>query len=200
MPPEEFKARLSRVTEKIKQETAGDENLKILMITHKVLASQQGYEQLLDNGLRDKNDHFLMFFMDTVEPIYHALNTSNMQLLFDTLGVKRYPITNRAEKNKWKALRDQLREARTKRAIDVIEVIEQTKLIPVPPNLEGWCHLYRNAPRTLYSSDTSIQAFLDLEYVQFTAAIDFLYPKALFSNEHGVKGEEYDNVVFVIRR
>ena len=32
------------------------------------------------------------------------------------------------------------------------------------------------------------------------AAIDFLYPEAVFSTEHGVKGEEYDNVVFVISK
>lgn len=66
------------------------------MITHKVLATQQGYEQLLaiiDDGLRDKQDPFLLFFMNTVEPIYEALSTSNMQLLFDTLGIRRYPIT-----------------------------------------------------------------------------------------------------------
>ena len=67
------------------------------MITHKVLATQQGYEKLLDilnDGLRDKEDPFLLFFMETVEPIYHALNTSDMQLLFDTLGIKRYPFKN----------------------------------------------------------------------------------------------------------
>lgn len=66
------------------------------MITHKVLAAQQGYEQLLDildDGLRNKEDPFLIFFADTIEPIYHALDTSNTQLLFDTLGIKRYPIT-----------------------------------------------------------------------------------------------------------
>lgn len=75
------------------------------MITHKVLAAQQGYERLLNiinDGLRDKEDPFLLFFMDTVEPIYHALETLNMQLLFDTLGIKRYPITKKSEKEKWK--------------------------------------------------------------------------------------------------
>ena len=39
-----------------------------------------------------------------------------------------------------------------------------------------------------------------MEYSQFTAAIDFLYPDALFSTDHGVKGEEYDNVIFVISK
>ena len=57
------------------EETPADEELKVLMITHKVLATQQGYEKLLDilnDGLRDKEDPFLLFFMETVEPIYHA--------------------------------------------------------------------------------------------------------------------------------
>lgn len=138
--------------------------------------------------------------MDIVEPIYHALNTSNMQLLFDTLGIKRYPITKKSEKGKWNTFQKQLQEARSKRAIDVIEIIYQTKLLPMPPKLDGWYHLYHNAPETIYSSDTSIQSFLDLEYAQFTAAINFLYPEALFSTEHGAKGEEYDNVVFVISK
>lgn len=109
LPPEELKSRLNKVTEKIKQETPADEELKVLMITHKVLATQQGYEKLLDilnDGLRDKEDPFLLFFMETVEPIYHALNTSDMQLLFDTLGIKRYPITKNDNKKschpKWK--------------------------------------------------------------------------------------------------
>lgn len=202
LPPEELKLRLNKVVEKIKQEATA-EKLKVLMITHKVLSTQQGYERLLDilnDGLRDKEDPFLLFFMDTVEPIYHALNTSNMQLLFDTLGIKRYPITKKSEKSKWRVLKDQLSEARNKKAIDVFEVINETKLIPIPPKLVGWYHLYQNAPETVYTSGTSIQSLLNLDYAQFTSAIDFLYPEALFSTEHGVKGEEYDNVVFVISK
>ena len=203
LPPEELKSRLNKVTEKIKQETPADEELKVLMITHEVLATQQGYEKLLDilnDGLRDKEDPFLLFFMETVEPIYHALNTSDMQLLFDTLGIKRYPITKKAEKNKWKELQRQLDEARKKRAIDVFEIINRTKLIPIPPKLDGWYHLYQNTPEIIYASNTSIEAFLNLDYAQFIAVKDFLHPEAQYSTEHGVKGEEYDNVIFVISK
>lgn len=202
LPPEELRSRLNEVVGRIKCR-APEEELKVLMITHKVLAAQQGYEKLLDilnDGLRDKEDPFLLYFMNTVEPIYQALNTSNMKLLFDTLGIKRYPITKKAEKGQWRVFQEQLKEARTKRAIDVLNVINQIKLIPMPPKLDGWYRNYYKAPETLYSSDNSVQSFLDLEYAQFIAAIDFLYPDALFSTEHGVKGEEYDNVVFVISK
>ena len=79
LPAEELKHRLTNLTEHIKKNHISDkESLKILMITHKVLASQQGYEKLLDilaNGLRDKEDIFLQFFMEILEPIYKALES-----------------------------------------------------------------------------------------------------------------------------
>ena len=202
LPVEELKKRLKKVTEKIKRESK-DENLKILMITHRVLASQQGYEQLLDvlgDRLRNKEDQFLLFFMNTVEPIYKALKESNMQMLFDTLGIKRFPITKKSEKLKWFKLTEQLNEVRNKRAIDVFELIKQTKLIPIPPELDDWYQLYQKTPESIYVSNTSIKNFLELEYIQFISAINFLCPDSIFSTEHGVKGEEYDNVIFVISK
>ncbi len=203
LPASELKERLNNIREKIEKTTPADENLKVLMITHKVLASQQGYDKLLDilnDGLRNKEDPFLIFFTDTVEPIYHALDTSNTQLLFDTLGIKRYPITKKSEKTKWKNMYVQLTEVRTKKAIDVLETIIHSQLIPIPPKLDAWYRLYKESPETIYSSDTTIQQFLHLDYAQFIAVRDFLYPDAQFSTEHGVKGEEYDNVVFVISK
>ena len=203
LPADELKERLNNIRQKIKEATPNDEDLKVLMITHKVLASQQGYEKLLDildDGLRDKEDPFLIFFTDTDEPIYHALATSNTQLLFDTLGIKRYPITKKSEKAEWKNLYNQLTNARTQKAIDVLETIIHSRLIPIPPNVDNWYKIYEDAPETLYASETSVQQFLSIEYAQFIAVRDFLYPNAQFSTEHGVKGEEYDNVVFVISK
>ena len=52
----------------------------------------------------------------------------------------------------------------------------------------------------IYASNTSIEAFLNLDYAQFIAVKDFLHPEAQYSTEHGVKGEEYDNVIFVISK
>ncbi len=201
LPAVDLKERLNTLNYTIKKIVPSDENLKVLMITHKVLATQQGYERLLDilaDGLRDKNDPFLLFFMDVVEPIYEALEKSNMQLLFDTLGVKNYPITKKSEKALWKELKQLLDKVRELKAIDVIKAIDDSNLIPIPPKVDGYYRLYSNAPETLYGSNTTIQEFLDLDYSQFLAAIDFLYPESEFSTEHGVKGEEYDNVIFVI--
>ena len=203
LPPEVLKSRLDEIKAQIRDGTPKDETLKVLMITHKILAKQQGYEQLLNvlgDGLRDKENPFLLFFMNTVEPIYKALCTSNTKLLFDTLGIRHYPITRKSEKIKWRILQEQLAEARTQKAIDVLKVVYKSDLIPKPPKLDGYYRLYHDAPETIYTTETSIQTFLELEYTQFLAAMEFLYPEAIFGTEHGVKGEEYDNVVFVISK
>lgn len=89
--------------------------------------------------------------------------------------------------------------ARSQKSIDVLKTVLDSKLIPVPQQIEGYYNLYYSAPETIYCS-TNIKEFLDLQYAQFLSAINFLYPESEFSTEHGVKGEEYDNVVFVISR
>lgn len=203
LPVDELKIRLDKINDKIKNSTPTEETTKVLMLTHKLLAQQQGYSKLLevlDDGLRDKQDIFLLYFMNIVEPIYEALNKSNMQLLFDTLGVRNYPITKKSDKLKWKNLKIDLEEARRKRAIDVLNVIYESKLIPVPPKVEVYLNFYKNNIEIQYGSNTTLKEFLELEYSQFVSAINFLYPDSDFSTEHGVKGEEYDNVIFVISK
>lgn len=137
--------------------------------------------------------------MNVVEPIYKALETNNTQLLFDTLGSKRNPIVKKSEKQKWKKLYNDLTIVRNKTAIDVINLVKEYNFIPLAPELEKWIDKYYDEPDTQYFKST-IKKFLDLDYEQFLFAIDFLYPNALFSTDHGVKGEEYDNVVFAITR
>lgn len=203
LPAEELKERLTKLKEHIEHKHISDnESLKILMITHKVLASQQGYDKLLDiinNGLRDKEDIFLVFFMEIIEPIYSAMKETDMQLLFDTLKLKRYPIQTKADKEKWKEFYEQLMKIRKQKTVDVLKVIIESGLISVPPNISTYYDMYFTTPDLCYCN-TTIKEFLDLEYEQFLAAINFLHPEADFSTEHGVKGEEYDNVIFVISK
>lgn len=203
LPAEELRSRLDNIREVFDRMTPSDESLKTLMISHRVLATQQGYERLLEiigNGLRDKEDVFLLFYMNIVEPIFKALQTSNTELLFDTLRISRYPITKKSEKSQWKTLEQNLIIARKQKSIDVLRVVIESKLVPIPQNVEAYYKMYNNAPELLYSNDIALKEFLNIDYNQFLSAIDFLYPEADFSTEHGVKGEEYDNVIFVISR
>lgn len=203
LPSDVFRDRIERIRKKVQQGSADGDSLKILMITHKTLARQQGYEQLLNilnNGLKQKEDPFLVFFMEIVEPIYRALKSSNMQLLFETLGISRFPIRKKSDKLQWRVFLSSLEEARRRRAADVFKVVLQSNLVPIPQGLIEWYDLYQQNPTQLYISKWTIQSLLNLQYSQFISAIDFLYPQSIFSTEHSVKGEEYDTVVFVISK
>lgn len=118
LPSNELKARIGEIRKKIQRELPEGDSLKILMITHKTLAIQQGYEQLLNilgQRLKEKDDPFLVFFMDIVEPIYRALKSSNTQLLFKTLGISRFPIRKKSDKVQWRVFLSELEEARKKK-------------------------------------------------------------------------------------
>ena len=203
LPSDVLRERLGEVTGLIRDNVLPEETTKTLMITHKVLASQQGYDELLaiiGDALRGEEDAFLLFFKDVVEPVYSAVCESDHAGLFEALGVKRYPISKKSDKIRWHDLRRLLESARNSKAFDVINVVVESGLVPIPPNIEEWMSLYRDDPSTLYAPSASIGQYLGLDYRQFVAAIEFLRPDASFSTEHGVKGEEYDNVVFAIGR
>lgn len=204
LPQDELKERINLLNERVKATTSPGETLKTLMITHKVLAAQQGYARLLEvlgDGLRNNDDAFLDFFMNVVEPIYAALTEKNTRALFETLGVKRRPITRKSEKACWNELRQKLEEARERKTLDVLNVVESS-LIPLPPKVEEYLRRFRVEPDAIYVAKTSatLRDLFDLDYRQFINAIEFLRPESAFSTEHGVKGEEYDNIIFVVSK
>lgn len=200
---EEFTERIRNLQEKICATTQDKAQPKTLMITHKMLAKHQGYDELLnilDEGLKKREDPILLFFIDIVEPIFHSLQTSNSRLLFDTLGTNRYPITHKSQKKEWKLLYNKLITTREAKAIDVFECIDNSNLVPIPPKVRELYNQFIQEPDKSYTKNGTFRAIFNLNYSQFIAARSFLSPDAIFSTEHGVKGEEYDNVLFVISR
>jgi DNA helicase-2/ATP-dependent DNA helicase PcrA len=203
LPFEILEKRLTAV-EKLFHQTImqPEENLKILMITHRVLAVQQGYSNLLNllgDAFRNEEDEILIFFMDTIEPIFKALKSNNTQLLFESLGVQRYPINTKAQKQEWSVLKDKLEYARDGIVSDVLNIAIKSKLIPIPPAVTEIDKNITVAPDTPYRKGT-ISDLANLAYNEFVNGIEFLRPSAIYSTDHGVKGEEYDNVIFVIGR
>lgn len=203
LPAEELKLRLTTLNEHIKSNIMGkDESIKNLMITHRILASQQGYDKLfslIGDKIKDKDDDFLLFFMNTLEPVYAALENSDMTLLFKTLEIKRFPIQKKSEKSAWSKFKNELAIYREKSTADVLKLVFDTELVPVSPNVVAAYKLYQEDSSREYNG-VSIKEIMELPYKQFLSAIDFLHPETEFSTEHGVKGEEYDNVIFVISK
>lgn len=175
---------------------------KTLMITHRILSEQQGYEDILKSvgdKFKEKDEDILLFVAEIGEPLYTALNNKDIKLLFQVLGVKHYPINKKSEKQQWLDLYSKLSLARKERIIDVISCIIESKLVPVPDKIHSYYKLYKEGGDIDYLK-TTLKAYLNIKYSQFIAAVDFFLPEAQYSTSHGVKGEEYDNIIFVIGR
>ena len=167
-----------------------------------MLASQQNYLDLLKilgNAFKDKEDIHLLFFMELVEPIYRALKNKNTNLLYEVLKENRRRIASKQEKIEWIAFGKQLEALRSKNILDVIEFLMDSDLVTVPDEIEAWYESCKGDPDKKYR-DGTIKDFYDIPYAQVINAIKFFEPDAMFSTEHGVKGEEYDSVLYVIGR
>ncbi len=194
---------IEKVREKLKMSYNWGESSKTLMITHKMLANQQQYGTLLetlDDALKDEEDDFVLFFKDTVEPLYSALENNNITELYDVLKNDRKPIIKKSQKKQWVELRKKLNESREKKIGDVISLcIEYSSIIPIPPKVSATYNIFLKDPDSPYGTQT-IKTFFNINYSEVIHAINFFAPNSEFSTDHGVKGEEYNDVLFVVGR
>lgn len=175
---------------------------KVLMITHKLLAQQQSYVELLDalgDSFKNGDDPHIKFFKDIVEPLYKALENNKVGELYEVLGISRRPIETKKHKQLWKNIKFDLNELRNKKIIDVLKYVIECKIIPIPPKVLNYYNLYINNPNQEYMK-TTLKHFYELGYHQIISAVSFFAENSEFSTDHGVKGEEYDNVLFVVGR
>lgn len=178
------------------------EKTKILMITHKMLSRQQGYEKLLgilDKRLKEADDVHIVFFMERLEPIFKALKENDTQALYEALGTSRQTVSTKAQKKAWKVLCSTLEIARTKTIFDVVKCAYDSQLIPIPSDVEDIFRGYPENEANAYAN-ASIGLFYQIPYSEVLCALEYLKPSSLFSTDHGVKGEEYENVLFVVGR
>ena len=212
LPTQEGQAALQHV-EKVLSESGWDfapEHTKVLMLTHRVLAQQQGYSTLpgifrYPEPYTKKEHPHIAFFVDALEPACDAYAAHKFGAMFEALGSSVPPLRGHGEKEKWGnamkeliALRDSatvgqvidhLRQRGRPRLPDVVENREQqlqefdrSKGDPLPENLV----VLEKLRAVSYSEIRALRAYLD--------------GHSPFETKHGVKGAEFENVLVVIGR
>lgn len=206
IPDNILKERINNLQEKLDEVYQWNEKKQhiTLMITHKMLAKQQNYSRILDllgDRLKDGDDSYLKFFLEVVEPLHSALEAKQLTQIFDVLGSRKYPIEYKKQKRIWRELEKQLDEGRKKTIGDVMRVLFDKReiQIPIPPKVQEYHKRYLEDPDNQYGEGTIGQLY-DISYSEILSALDFLSPNAEYSTDHGVKGEEYQNVLFVVGR
>lgn len=183
---------------------------KILMLTHNVLAQEQGYRAL--SGIFDqtdlfikKEDDYIAFFADRLEPACEAYGRRQYGLMFEALGTVAPKIQSHEQKVRWTEFMDKLVAARTNGTVaDVLQTIRAANLIRLPEAITKREDLADNflpaegeeVPKRVLSA----RGLRAIPYREVIALVEFINGYTPFATKHSVKGDEFENVLVVLGR
>lgn len=186
------------------------ETTKILMLTHRVLASRQGYPSIpelfkFNTSFTNKEHPYIAYFVDHLEPACESYLSRKYGEMFHALGSNVPAIRTHQDKKKWSGAMDKLIDLRNIGTVaDVIDHLIAVHRPRVPDVIE-------QRERQLREFDTETdedmpQALKELArlravpYQEITALYKYLSGHSPFETKHGVKGAEFENVVVVVGR
>ncbi|WP_051442061.1 UvrD-helicase domain-containing protein [Arthrobacter sp. H14] len=203
------------VYEKALAELANDgwtkANTKILMLTHRGIAREIGYTDLLaayskrsfGNGLlMERSDEFGELFT-FVEGLVASHDAHKYGRFLTLLGQSGYTIRAAGDKAKILAEMERLTEARASGSVgDVVEFIAKSPLIPLSRKLVRLRQRLATDPtdddESLAARRVFYDAVLAVPWSQASIFVDYADQHTPFSTKHGVKGAEFENVLVLI--
>lgn len=205
----EFLENLKIQLEKNGWEFSSDKS-KILMLTHNVLATEQGYKKLADSfrykeSFIKKENRHIAFLVDTLEPVCAAYENNCFGEMFSLLGRRTPLLRSLQDKEGWARDMDALLMLRKSGTIgEVIDYLMQTRRPRLPDSVES---KERQLNEWLQDEDREeSRSLLELDklkgvaYSELIALSKFLNDSSPFNTKHGVKGAEFENVLVVFGR
>lgn len=213
LPAEDAHNALSFVKEELAKNGWGRE-IKILMLTHKLLASEQGYLHLAEvfphsEKYIKREDPYMAFFIDVIEAFcdeYLAFQYGKAFSIMEAFFIK---SQTSEDKRKTKQEVDQLIKIREVGNIsDVIEFIDHAYSLKLPPRLIEQERIYREILEISLEERDDKQSKIanrrselgEVSYKEVIEVSKFVNEFTPFSTNHGVKGSEFTNVLVVIGR
>jgi DNA helicase-2/ATP-dependent DNA helicase PcrA len=188
---------------------------KILMLTHNVLAEEQGYKKLIDcfsnsDDYLKCNDHYMKYFIETLVPIREFFEHRKYGELFQIIGKNAFPLTCQTDKEKWDIDLQRLINIMNSGTIeDVLSLLQETRHPRLSTKVEDRERRYRTfeslTPENRTDEKelkfhTKIKKLRNVEFAEVEKLYEFINEKTLFATKHGVKGAEFENVLVVCGR
>jgi DNA helicase-2/ATP-dependent DNA helicase PcrA len=180
------------------------------MLTHNILADEQGYRQLANvfshnEAFIKKEDDHIAFFADVLEPACEAYRSRRPGEMFAVIGGRRPAIQSMAEKREWTRDMDRLQELRdTGRVGDIMDHLMETRRPRLPASVE---HDELELRRLAGAPDAEkpdwaerLELLREVPYREVVAVTAFINGQTPFSTKHGVKGAQFENVLVVVGR
>ena len=202
LPRDTAEAYVNGIKEKFDKAISNKEKIKVLMLTHRILADQQGYPslfELLGDGLKNGDDILLCYLRDTIFPLINSINENDMIGICDILKISKYPIQTKGDKKKWNELKNVFGEIDDQTIFELLSIFIERKLLSLPQKIDDIYKKMKSDSSENYQKG-SYKQLKDIKVLEFKKAVAFISPESQFSTDHGVKGEEYESVLFVIGR
>jgi DNA helicase-2/ATP-dependent DNA helicase PcrA len=188
------------------------EKSKILMLTHNVLAAEQGYSNLAkvfshsESFIKKEDDH-IAFLVDVIEPVCIAYSKKQYGEMFASVERRTPTIHTHADKIAWTKDMDGLLALRQTATIGaVLDYLKRTQRPMLPDAVERkenkFAELEKKSPLTLEEQPLfdRLRALRVVSYQELIALARFINDQTPFSTKHGVKGAEFENVLVVFGR
>lgn len=183
---------------------------KILMLTHNVLATEQGYAALAkvfpytDHFIK-KEDDYIAFFADKLEPACNAFAQRHFGKMFTLLGSTAPKFTSHADKLRWSNAMNELVALRQTGTIaDVVTHIANGGYISLPEAIvrreHDADHFAVTAGEELPDRVAITRSLRAIPYREVITLGQFIDGHTPFATKHSVKGDEFENVLVVIGR
>lgn len=200
LPASVLKAYVEGVKKKFDENLTDNEKIEVLMLTHRILADQQGYPilfELLGDGLKDGEDDLLCYLRDVVFPLIESIIENDMIGICEILKISKYPIQKKADKIKWSSLKTIFSDIDDKTIFECLSILKEKEVLSFPEKINFIYNKMKDDSTESYQKGTYAQ-LKEVKVLEFKKAVAFISPETQYSTDHGVKGEEYDSVLFVI--
>lgn len=185
---------------------------RVLMLTHNVLAQEQGYRNLsgvfrYNESFIKKEDRHIGFMVDILEPICKAYAERRFGEMFSLLGRRTPLMASHQDKEAWSRDMDVLIALREAGTIgEVIDHLRRTRRPRLPEGIENKEHRLQEwleqaaEEREESRSLSELNELRTISYSEVIALTNFLNDSTPFNTKHGVKGAEFENVLVVCGR
>jgi DNA helicase-2/ATP-dependent DNA helicase PcrA len=212
LPPEVSHVALGTVMDRLSQEgwDLSATKTKILMLTHRVLASEQGYSSLpgifrFNEAFTKKEHSHIAFFVDNLEPACDSFLAKKYGEMFAALGGNVPAIRDQADKIEWFTAMEKLIDLRANGTVgEVIDHLRQIRRPRLPETLEQrereLERFNKNTGEEMPPALSELEALRAVSYQEIIALTRYHDGHSPFETKHGVKGAEFENVIVVVGR
>jgi DNA helicase II / ATP-dependent DNA helicase PcrA len=186
---------------------AGD--TKVLMLTHRALATEMGYSSMrtvfrFNDSFTRKANEVIAYFHERLEPAVRAYLAKQFGKMFEAIDAERPVMKGPADKVKWADAMKRLCELRDTGTVgDVIAHLSATGLPILSDAVVRQEKVLTDAlagGEPLAGRVSELHALHAVFYKEIIALCEYLDGHSPFETKHGVKGDQFENVLVVFGR